>query len=504
MENEKTREFLDQVRECLSNMPQRQKDYWIMTQAMLESEDRQESFIKSLRGDFDNRYVPDDKDIDNFCEGVNEGDIFFEYNTWYEEFDSFGDYKDDWEVEYLDPHGITEYLDRIFSGCHDLIKIGSYCHAAKILEKVCRLEFDIEEYEDTEDFDPEANPFSLADVYRNHLLDTDKNQVAGDLIFAHYMGYKDYRKDSIVKEMVNLLLLPVCEDLMPGDVLKDEADKDFFRSLSGVIEEKLSEIEKSKKEDTSLCSSDIDELEKQQKQLRKKLKHLQLLLEREENPEEEGEKQLTRAWSDIQGLLTELRYEPYIDDQWQISEIWEICEKLVKEHKCQYAPWELRKKILADIVENDYYDYYGCIDPMEDLVKELRTGEQEYLEFADMLCRANRGACTREAAMLYREHGEEEKYVNYLWDNLGKQNREYIELMDFYEKIEDWADVITVGEIALSKCKEDMTDIFIGLMCAARKQGDTLSVQNYFSVAKKRKKVQRQKVEDFYNSLTLD
>ncbi|MCD8021702.1 MAG: hypothetical protein LUF30_01495 [Lachnospiraceae bacterium] len=360
-QNEETQDFLNRVRECLSNMTQWQKDCWIMNQAKLENPEGYESFIKSLSGNLDIRCLPEDKELEAFCERVTDGEIYLEYNTWYEEFDSFGSYKDDWEVEYIDSSGIMSYLDKIFSGCHDLIKIGSYRHAARVLEKICRLEFAVEEYEDSEDFDPDANPFSLADVYRHHMLHTDRTQVAGDLIYSYYMSHKDQKKEDVAEEVANLLLLPVCREFLPGDVLKDEADNSFFGMLGMALEAKSQELTKLVKEDTSVFSLEVYDLKDQLKHVQKMLNQLQVFAKQEEGTEEEGKKLLSAAWTQIGDLLASLRYEPYIDDQYEISEIWEICEELIKEHKCQAAPWSLRKKILSDIAANEYYDYYGCM-----------------------------------------------------------------------------------------------------------------------------------------------
>ncbi|MCD7883834.1 MAG: hypothetical protein LUI87_09065 [Lachnospiraceae bacterium] len=496
--SEETQEFLNLVRERLSNMTQWQKDCWIMSQARLETADGYESFLKSLSGNPDSRCLPEDKEIEAFCEKVAEGEIYLEYNTWYEEFDSFGSYKDDWEVEYRDPFGIMNYLDEILSGCHDLIKLGSYWHAARTLEKICRLEFAIEEYEDSEDFDPDANPFSLADVYRHHLLHTDQEQAAEDLIYAYYMSHKDQKNEGLAEKIADLLLLPLCRELLPGDVLKNEADPAFFQSLSMILEEKEQEIAKLLKKEDPRYSLDAYDLKDRQEHVQKMLAQLQLLSKQEGSAEEEGKRLLSGAWAQIGELLASLRYEPYIDDQWEISEIWDICEKLIKEHKCQAAPWSLRKKILSDIAENEYYDYYGCYDPMKDLVKELCLEPQENLEFADLLCQANRGVCTKEAAELYHKYGAEKKYMKYLQEHLGKTNQEYINLMDCYEKQEAWDKVIETGELALDKCKEDMTDIFIRLIRAARKQGDVDGAESYFVKARRRRKIEISKVEEAY------
>ena len=138
---------------------------------------------------------------------------------------------------------------------------------------------------------------------------------------------------------------------------------------------------------------------------------------------------------------------------------------------------------------------------MKDLVNELCIGKQEKLEFADLLCQANGGICTKEAAELYCEYGEEEKYIRYLQDNLGKSNQEYINLMAYYERQMDWKMVTETGLLALGRCKEDMTDIFISLIRASWKQGDTVGAENYYTRARRRRKIQISEVEEAYNLL---
>lgn len=115
---------------------------------------------------------------------------------------------------------------------------------------------------------------------------------------------------------------------------------------------------------------------------RKIIKDLQVMLEATEaEPELRG---LEKDWDEIQKNIWSLSREPYIDDQWEIEEVWNITEKLLKSRCFQKESWELRKKILSDIIENDFYDYYGVIDPMMDLFKALCITDEEKLECADM------------------------------------------------------------------------------------------------------------------------
>lgn len=57
---------------------------------------------------------------------------------------------------------------------------------------------------------------------------------------------------------------------------------------------------------------------------------------------------LAALWKQIEELLNDLSYEPYIDDQVQIDEIWNICNALIKTNKLKQEERELRKNILSD------------------------------------------------------------------------------------------------------------------------------------------------------------
>ncbi len=62
--------------------------------------------------------------------------------------------------------------------------------------------------------------------------------------------------------------------------------------------------------------------------------------------------------------------EPYIDDQFEIEEIWNIVEALIKRGGFEIEPWEEKERILKEIYDNDFYDFYdfyGVSDPMQDL-----------------------------------------------------------------------------------------------------------------------------------------
>ena len=74
---------------------------------------------------------------------------------------------------------------------------------------------------------------------------------------------------------------------------------------------------------------------------------------------------LEDSWNDVCEVVEWLSFEKDIDDQTEIDTVLEICKELVQSDEIQYDEWQLRKKVLTDIVEHDYYDILGASDIME-------------------------------------------------------------------------------------------------------------------------------------------
>lgn len=72
------------------------------------------------------------------------------------------------------------------------------------------------------------------------------------------------------------------------------------------------------------------------------LEYLQAMIKAEKNAPLKSH--LEEQWSEIRRLMKSLDFEPYIDDQIEIDEIWEICEELIKDGALKEEAWPLRKK----------------------------------------------------------------------------------------------------------------------------------------------------------------
>lgn len=180
---------------------------------------------------------------------------------------------------------------------------------------------------------------------------------------------------------------------------------------------------------------------------------------------------LEAAWAKIQREIDSLSRYPYVDDQLEIDEIYNICEEVIKSSKIEAESWNIRKQILAEIIKGEYFDYYGVTDPMRELMAALCLTPEEKLLCADLIFEIGSDYMKREGAKIYKAHGKMDKYYEYTEQHLDSKEAPYMELIGYYKKVNpDRA--VQIAELGLKKCKDDQTDIIIFLMQYAREIGD--------------------------------
>ena len=86
---------------------------------------------------------------------------------------------------------------------------------------------------------------------------------------------------------------------------------------------------------------------------------------------------LETQWERIKGNLYLLSFEPYIDDQTELLDVWDICEFLAKDPRTKTVPKEIRRRILMEL--NQVWDSYnyGLDEPMGMLEKALMFSDEE-------------------------------------------------------------------------------------------------------------------------------
>ena len=202
---------------------------------------------------------------------------------------------------------------------------------------------------------------------------------------------------------------------------------------------------------------------------------------------------LEEQWTEIMRLIEVLKYEPYIDDQFEIELIWNMCEDLIRSGKLKKEPWEIRRRVIESIISGEYYDYFGVCDPMKDLFNALMFTPEEKIEAADITFEIGSEYMQADGAKLYKECGKQEKYIAFVEQQLKDREKPYLEVIEYY-KDKDPAKAVEIAELGLKKCKDSQTGIIIFLIQNARQNGDTEREAKLIKSAKMRRSVNFAKV----------
>lgn len=493
--------FIKQVNEQLAKMSEMEKEEWILTQAKLLEKNEQQSFLMSLSGKKKIIYMPSGQEIEEFCEKVDRGVIYVEYETHYYEFDDYGRYMDDWEIWHNDPSQAMGFLNKVFMGCHDLLLLNEYKMVADTLDRVCRLEFKVVESPDSDDFEDDS-PFTLVDAAEEGMLSMSISDIGTDWIMAYVWLVDRWGSREVAKRLVEVFKHPICGELNPSMLIGQDIPNDLFHHMLEILNVQVLKAESHFNNLFSNISYSYDKFSHERKLTRQKEILLNIQMKCidpvQTKPRRKGYV-LEGAWEQICELLDSLKYTSYIDDQWQIEKIWEICDALLRTKKLGQEDWELRKKILFDIIKHNYYKDYGCYDPISDLSKELCVNAEEFLEFADIMDGFN--YYKKEAAYLYHKYGKDDKYISYLETHLGKESETYADLINYYKEQDNFEEACRVAQLALEKCKGDLTEAFVCLLVDAKNKDDKDRYKKLYSSAKRRRLVDVNRVDQALNDL---
>lgn len=487
-------EFLDKIRKQLEEMSEDEKDAWILTQAKILPDWKQDAFYKSICGTKKVMDMPDTDKIKEFCEKVRNEDICVQYETHYVEFDEYGHFIDDWIHYYHDPEHAMDFIESVIRGCHDMIVLEDYEEAFKILDEIIRLDFAIEVHPDSDDeCDDEFMDLERADC--EGILSIDWNRLLRDYIKAcrHSSNDNDYVAGKIVSALEMELFrecgVEQCAEINEEDQLLAEVRK----RLQGDLKQYEAEFARKTAKDRYYLGRLTDE------ELISRIHALIEYFDKIGKKEKKPEKSFLRGtWSQIMDLIAVLKREKYIDDQLEIDEIWDIVKALIKRGGFDKEPWEVREFILKEIYDNDYYDYYGVGDPMNDLAEAICLSREENLKRAEIMMGADCGYLGAEAAKLYRELGEEDLCAEYFENHLGKEKEPYEILIDYYKE-RNHGKAVEIANMAIQKCKEDQTPFFLFLLHDARDRGDEATFKKLMQRAHRRNAVRSAELDAEFN-----
>lgn len=479
--------FIKQVEDQLNKMTETKKEEWILSQAKLLSEENQQDFLMSLSGEKKIIYMPSQNEIEEFCNKVESGEIYLEYETQYFEFDDNGRYMDDWKIWHNDPFEAMPFLNRTLKGCHDLLTLNEYKTVADIIDRVCGLKFKVVTAEDSEDT-AEDSSFTIVDADKEKMLSVNIRDIGIDWVKSVVKMADKWESLELANILVKIFEHPVCNKINPSVLISEVIPKGLFFDMHNAINEKIScdEIVFNKMLSQTRYSPEKYQFEKKLKRAQEIALDIRLkCLDPVEEKQQQKASTLASTWELIQELLEQLKFERYIDDQWQIEEVWKICEALISRGMFEQEDLELKKEILSDIINHNFYDHYGCYDPMFNFSEKLCTKPKEFLILAEIM--ENYEYCEKKAAELFHQYGREDKYVSYLETHLEKESETYVALIEYYKEHNNFDGARQVAEQGLEKCKDDLTDIFIYLLKDAKKNEDGGRYKKLYSSAKRRR-----------------
>lgn len=173
-------EFMKAVDKKLLTMSEAEKSRWIHNWARTVEEERRAAFLNSLNEKED--YCPvihETKEIENWCEKIENQEIYFERSEAEEYGDSYWD--DDYSYEYSDNFGLGEELSRAFRTAEDLLFQRKYEQALDLYDRLCTISFpvldrDIKEW----------NELDLEELVDENLVSLNLKQIALNLMYATY------------------------------------------------------------------------------------------------------------------------------------------------------------------------------------------------------------------------------------------------------------------------------------------------------------------------------
>lgn len=370
-----------------------------------------------------------------------------------------------------------------------MLRLEEYQAISNIMDRICDIQFLVETAEDSED-SPEEDVFSLTDADKEDMFSRSLSEVGADWIRAIVRLTEAQDNRTRAQKLIEMFELPICQTVKPRILAEEDLSQEVFSDMITILEEKVADleafVEKKFQKDVYSC-----EKYKLCLLIEKKKEMLLDIRVKCLNTISTGRKQsvskLTDSWKIVREGIKWLSYEKYIDDQPEIDEIQDICETLIKSGQLEQENWEVRKRVLKDIIRNDYYDYYNCGDVMAELAGKLCTNKEEHLACADIMDATDK--YKEKAAYLYHQYGRDDKYVSYLETHLDRTSKEYSALITYYQEHNQQENACRVAKLGLERCKEDLTDIFICLLLDSQKDSDQEYFKKLYASAKRRKHV---------------
>lgn len=179
------KEYMKTVEKKLSLMTEEEKTKWIYNKARIVKEHERKEILNSLNeeSEYDSIIYEKDK-IEQWCEKIEEGEIYFECSGYEEYGESYWD--SDFVYDYYDPFGIRDDLNKGFQVAENLLFQKQYKDSLKLNERLLNMSFFVSD-RDTDEW----NEFDFEEVVNEIWTKFDYEGIILTLIYAIYQTKKE-------------------------------------------------------------------------------------------------------------------------------------------------------------------------------------------------------------------------------------------------------------------------------------------------------------------------
>lgn len=190
-------EFMKAVEVKLSNMSEEEKTKWIYNKARTTKENQRKELLNSLDKEPDfNPTIYEKNNIEQWCEKVEEGEIYFECSGYEVYSESYWD--SDYEYDYYDPFGIIDELYKAFQVAEDLMHQREYKESQRLNNRLLNMPYFVSD-RDTGDW----NELDFEEVVDEIWTNFNYKSIILNLLYATYQTRKGRdRAESLYRYLI--------------------------------------------------------------------------------------------------------------------------------------------------------------------------------------------------------------------------------------------------------------------------------------------------------------
>lgn len=197
------------------------------------------------------------------------------------------------------------------------------------------------------------------------------------------------------------------------------------------------------------------------------------------------EKQICVHWSKARKILAEFdRYGG--GPEWEEDIACEELNKVAELLKNRKVAWTTRRQVLDEMLFFVASDNSGFTDYLVDMAVDMCATVEEKRYLADFLVQKGNSYYQKVAGMIYRECGEDEKFLEYQKAHMEYAG-DYVELADYYIQHGDEKQALKLLWEGVQANVSGLSEIYRYMFRYFRERGDDRSLEKLYAKSQKRR-----------------